>query len=37
MINYNSDDGLIFRSSKFDKRNISKKLIYTSIIVDAYK
>ena len=31
------DDGLINRSSQYDKRNIDGKLNYTSIIIDALK
>ncbi|MDP2641179.1 MAG: hypothetical protein Q8P39_01390, partial [Candidatus Yanofskybacteria bacterium] len=30
-------EGMIFRSSKFDRRNKGEKLNYTSIILDAWK
>jgi predicted SAM-dependent methyltransferase len=34
---WHADDGLINRSSKYDKRNIDGRLNYTSIIIDALK
>lgn len=34
---WHDGDGLINRSSKYDKRNIDEKLNYTSIIIDALK
>lgn len=34
---WNKDDGMIFRSSRFDVRNTDKTLNYTSIILDAKK
>ncbi|MGF1986573.1 MAG: FkbM family methyltransferase [Nostoc sp. ZfuVER08] len=36
-IDWNSDDGMIHRSSRFDERNINGKLNYTSLILDAQK
>ena len=34
---WNTEEGMITRSSRFDKRNSPSKLSYTSIILDAYK
>jgi predicted SAM-dependent methyltransferase len=34
---WSPEDGLIRRSSRFDERNIEKKLSYTSIIINAVK
>lgn len=34
---WNLDDGMIMRSSVFDKRNKEGKLVYTSLIIDAKK
>ncbi|MFH1827618.1 MAG: hypothetical protein ABH812_04325 [bacterium] len=35
--NWNPNEGMIYRSAKFDKRNSSGTLAYTSIILDAKK
>jgi predicted SAM-dependent methyltransferase len=34
---WNKDDGMIFRSKRFDERNVGEVLGYTSIILDAKK
>ena len=34
---WNGDDGVIFRSKKFDPRNQGKKLVFPSLIIDAIK
>lgn len=35
--NWDQSDGMIFRSKRFDERNVGGKLIYTSIVLDAIK
>jgi len=34
---WNKDDGMIYRSKRYDKRNNGRKLNYTSIVLDATK
>jgi predicted SAM-dependent methyltransferase len=36
-VDWNPVDGMVKRSSRFDKRNMNGKLVYTSLIVDAVK
>ncbi len=36
-VEWNSEDGMIRRSSRFDKRNRERALCYTSLILDAIK